>query len=379
MKNPFRYGVPVSGDFYFPRPVMVKQMLNYSRSGQKILFYGPRRFGKTSFLKEYSDTLKKEKITPVYIDLYPITSHRDFLTEISASIKESHILSTGQRIKDIINELFRIRPRLIVDGDTTALDMFVPSISDEDVRSAIEDTIRLLGNIHKEQPLAVIFDEFQKIAEIDDDGWLEASLRSEIQKQGNLSYIFCGSRRGLILDMFQNSSRPFYQMCTPIELPRMDKDFAGWIMTKLNSSGVTIDREMAIALLDKVDWNPNYAQMIAFHLVADNPEGAVTAEDIVAVLDDLCQLNGYTYTSLFDSLSLNAQKTLRLVAANRGQSPFSKKLLNKFDLTSSSVQAAIQGLVNKHILDDTSSGKNIIFDDPLFLRWIEQRFVKLEP
>ncbi len=166
-------------------------------------------------------------------------------------------------------------------------------------------------------------------------------------------------------------------MCTPIELPRMDEGFAGWIMTRLNSSGVTIDKEMATVLLDKVDWNPNYAQMIAFHLVADDSGGAVTAEKIVAVLDDLCQLNGYTYTSLFDSLSSNAQKTLRLVAMNRGQSPFSKKLLNKFDLTSSSVQAAIQGLVNKHILDDTSSGKNMIFDDPLFLRWIEQRFVKL--
>jgi len=374
MKNPFRYGVPVSGDFYFSRPTLVKQMLDYSRSGQKILLYGPRRFGKTSFLKEYSEVLIKKKIVPVYIDLYPITSHRDFLTEISTSIRDCRILSTGRKIKDLINNLFRLRPRLIIDGDTTALDMFVPSITDEDVKSSIEDTIRLLGKIHKDRPLVIIFDEFQKISEIDDDGWLEASLRSEIQKQEDLSYFFCGSRRGLILDMFQNSSRPFYQMCTPIELPRMDSDFAGWIMKKLKSSGIAIDRETTTVLLDKVDWNPNYAQMIAFHLVADSPEGPVNAEKINAVLDNLCQLNSYTYTSFFDSLSVTAQKTLRLIALNKGQSPFSKKLLFKSDLTSSSVQAAIKGLVNKHVLDDTSSGKNIVFDDPLFLRWIEKRF-----
>lgn len=377
MKNPFRYGIPVSGDFYFPRPRMVEQLLKYSKAGQKVLLYGPRRFGKTSFLKEFSSAIQKDRITPVYIDLYPTTSHREFLTELSSAIKESHILSTAQRIRDIINSLFRIRPRLMVDGDTTALDMFVPSMSDEDVRSAIEDTIRLFGKIQKEHPLVIIFDEFQKIAEIGDEGWLEASLRSEIQMQEDLSYIFCGSRRGLILDMFQNSSRPFYQMCTAIELPRMDRDFADWIMAKLNSAGVIIERETTIALLDKVEWNPNYAQMIAFHLVADNPGNAVSAEDIDMVLDNLCQLNSYTYTSLFDSLSLNAQKSLRLIAANRGQSPFAKKALLKFGLTSSSVQTAIQGLVNRHILDDTSSGKNIIFDDPLFLRWIEQRFFKL--
>jgi hypothetical protein len=114
--------------------------------------------------------------------------------------------------------------------------------------------------------------------------------------------------------------------------------------------------------------------MIAFHLVADNPGNTVSGEIIDTVLDDMCRLNSYTYTSLFDSFSLNAQKTLRLIATNKGQSPFAKKALLKFDMTSSSVQTAIQGLVNRHILDDTSSGRNIIFDDPLFLRWLEQEF-----
>lgn len=374
MNNPFRYGVPVSGVYYFPRPGMVKQMLTYAKAGQKVLLYGPRRFGKTSFLKEYSDSLKKNGITPVYIDLYPITSQRDFLTELSSAIRDSRILSTTERIKNIINGLFRLRPRLIVEGDATALDFFVPSLDEEDIKPAIEDAIRLFGKLHKDRPLAIIFDEFQKIAEIGDDGWLEGTLRSEIQKQGDLSYVFCGSRRGLILDMFQNSSRPFYQMCTAIELPSLGNDFAGWIAKKLAPAGVKIDKETTVELLDKVEWSPNYAQMVAFHLIADPSDGAVTAEDIDKVLDNLGQLNGYAYTTLFDSLSANIQKTLKLIAAKKEESTFSQRLTRDFGLTNSGIQSAIRSLINKHILDDTSSGRNIIFDDPLFLRWLKQRF-----
>lgn len=374
MKNPFRYGVPVTGEFYLPRPDMSRQLLKYATAGQKVLLYGRRRFGKTSFLKEHISTLKDNNITGVYVDLYPITSQRDFLLALTSGIKGSRLLSFSERVKTIIGDLFRLRPRLVVEDDGLALDFIVPSLREDDIKSAIEDTIRLLGKLNEGSPLAVIFDEFQKIAEIDDDGWLEGTLRSEIQNQSAVSYIFCGSRRGLILDMFQNSQRPFYQMCTAIELPRMDDSFAKWLEERLELAGLKLNTETAITMLDRVDWSPNYAQMIAFHLVADPPSGEITVADIDRVLDNLSQLNGYTYMTLFESLSANAQRTLRLIAINPGQSPFRQELMTAFGLTSSGVQSAIRSLVNKHLLDDTTSGGNIVFDDPLFLRWIQKTF-----
>jgi len=374
MKNPFRYGVPVSGEFYFPRPDMAKMMLSYVGAGQKTLLYGRRRFGKTSFLKECTNVLSEKGITSVYIDVYPITSRRDFLLAMAAGIKGSRLLSITERIKDAVGNLFRLRPRLVVEGDGTAIDFLVPTLGEDDIKSSIEDTIRLFGKLNEEQPVAIVFDEFQKIAEIDDDGWLEATLRSEIQNQGAVPYIFCGSRRGLILEMFQNPTRPFYQMCTAIELPRMGGDFAEWLREKLDAAGIKIDSETTTKMLDKVDWSPNYAQMVAFHLVADPPVGEVKVEDVDHVMDNLCRLNGYTYMTLYDSLSANAQRLLRMVAMNPRQSPFRQELMIKFGLTSSNVQSAIRSLVKKHLLDDTTSGGNIIFDDPLFLRWLQKTF-----
>lgn len=374
MKNPFRYGVPVSGEYYFPRPDLSKKLSSYILSGQKLLLYGRRRYGKTSFLKEYVSALEEKDIVSVFVDVYPITSLRDFLHALLSGIRESGVLSLTERAKKIVFDLFRVRPRIAVEGDSTALDFFVPSLKDEDVKSAIEDTIRLFGKLAEDRPLLIIFDEFQKIAEIDDAGWLEGTLRSEIQNQGAVPYIFCGSRRGLILDMFQNPSRPFYQMCTAIELPRLQKDFADWLLKKLVAAHVSIDRETSIAMLEKVDWSPNYAQMIAFNLVADPPDGSVGVADIENVLEVLCQLNGYTYMTLYDSLGANAQRLLRLAAENPGQSPFRQELMMAFGLMTSGVQSAIRSLINRHILDDTTSGGNIYFDDILFSRWLKTRF-----
>jgi uncharacterized protein len=375
MKNPFRYGVPVDHDYYFPRPDLIKTLLPYTLSGQKVLLYGRRRSGKTSFLNEYMSALQSQnKITSIFIDTYPITSLRDFLHALSKGIKDSGLLSLTDGLKRTITDFFRVRPRLTVDGESTSLDFFVPSLKENDVKAAIEDTIRFFGKIFEEQKVLIIFDEFQKIAEIDDAGWLEGTLRSEIQNQGEVPYVFCGSRRGLILDMFQNPARPFYQMCTAIELPRLRNDFAEWLEGKLQSAGVDIDRGMVFTMLDKVDWSPNYAQMIAFHLVANPVDEKVDENDIEQVLDAICQLNGYTYMTLYDSLGANAQRLLRLVAKNPDHSPFRQELMSTFGLTTSGVQSAIKSLVNRHIFDDTTSGGNVFFDDPLFSRWLRTKF-----
>lgn len=375
MHNPFRYGVPVSGDHYLARPKIVKKLMPYAQSGQNILLYGPRRFGKTSFLQEFSQALSRKKIKVIMVDVFPVTSHRDFLRALTGGLASADLMGLTDMIKEAARSFFRIRPRINVEPEGISLDFSVSTLDEEGIKAANEDTIRLIGKLHKKNPLMVFFDEFQKISEIGDKGWLEGMLRSEIQKQQDVPYLFCGSQRRLILDMFENSSKPFYHMATPIELPKFGHEFIDWLIKRLKIAGIGISNEVAESLMDRVAWSPNYAQMIAFHLVADPSDHPVSEEDIDRVLDDLCQLNGYTYKALFDSLSLNAQKTVRLAAMYPDKSPFSQEILREYGMSGSAVQAAIRNLVNKRVLDDSTSGGNLLFDDPLFFRWIQKSFI----
>lgn len=374
MHNPFRYGVPVSGQYYLARPKLVKKLTPYAVAGQNILLFGPRRFGKTSFLQEYASTLSKKEINVVMIDTYPITSHRDFLHSLIKGLESRKLKPFMKSIREVIDAVFRVRPKITVEADGIGLNFPIPALNDEEIKWAIEDTFKMIGKLNQKKKLAVFFDEFQKIAEINDKGWLEGTIRSEIQKQGDLHYLFCGSRRGLILDMFQNSSKPLYHMATPIELPKFGEEFISWLMKRFNIADIKITKEVTKHLLDLIDWSPNYAQMLAFHLVADSPNGPIKSEDIDKILDNLCQLNGYTYMTLFDSLSSNAKRIVRMNALNPDQSPFQQDLMRDYGLSSSTVQAAIRSLINKRILDDATSKGNLIFDDPLFLRWVQKSF-----
>ena len=374
MKNPFKYGVPVTGEYYLPRPFLIKKLTPYAISGQKVLLYGPRRFGKTSFLQEFATHLTKYSIHSIIIDLYPITSHSDFLHALTKAIKPYNIRSFMQFFKDTFSAIFRIRPKINLEPTHVSLDFSIDSMNSDDIKTAIEDTMRMLGEFHKKQKLMVLFDEFQKIAEISDNGWLEGTLRSEIQKQQDVPYLFCGSRRGLILDMFQNTQRPFYHMAIPIEFPRFNDEFIDWLKKRFTKAHLSISKSVIKYILDITDWSPNYAQMIAFHLIANHSHKEVIDKTIDSTLNEICTLNTYTYMTLFDSLSSNAQRLLRLAALNPGESPFKQELLQKFQLTNSTVQAALKSLINKRILDDSTSKGKLYFDDPLFLRWIQNAF-----
>jgi AAA+ ATPase superfamily predicted ATPase len=279
-----------------------------------------------------------------------------------------------QFFKDTLSILFRIRPKINVEPTNVSLDFSIDSMNSDDIKTAIEDTMRMLGEFHKKQRLMIFFDEFQKIAEISDNAWLEGTLRSEIQKQQDVPYLFCGSRRGLIVDMFQNRERPFYHMANPIEFPRFNDEFIDWLKKRFTKVHLSISKKIIKYLLDITDWSPNYAQMIAFHLIANPSHNNITNETVDSILNEICSLNTYTYMTLFDSLSSNAQRVLRLAALNPGESPFKYELLQKFQLTNSTVQAALKSLINKRILDDSTSKGKLFFDDPLFLRWIQNTF-----
>lgn len=374
MHNPFRYGVPVSGEFYLPRPEFVETLVQYALSGQNILLFGPRRFGKTSFLREYAAALINKGIEVVTIDTYPITTQRDFLHALAKGLGFKKLKSPGETIKGIVDAAFRIRPRVTIETEGLSLDFSIPALSDEEIKSSIEDTFKMLGKLYQKKKFAVFFDEFQKIAEIGDGGWLEGTIRTEIQKQGDIHYLFCGSRRGLILDMFQSSSKPLYHMATPIELPRFGNEFIEWFVKRFDIAKVNISKEVIKHMLDLVDWSPNYAQMIAFHLVADPADMPVQKKDIYEVLDNLCQLNGYTYMTLFDSLPANSKRLVRMIVLNPGKSPFQQDLMRRYGFSSSTVQAAIRSLMGRRVLDDAAPKGKLIFDDPLFLRWVKKSF-----
>ncbi len=339
-ESPFQFGSPVEGDFYLPRPDLESFVSQFVLNRIPVVLIGPKRFGKTSFLLNLLKKISQDTYLYILIDIFNITSHLDFLLQMLKAIKDAGLDS---------------------------------SISAEaDVKELIQDVFSRLSKLGKHLIFAI--DEFQKITEIEDGGWLEATLRTHMQQLKNTSFIFTGSRRSVIYDMLNNSSRPLYKFCQSIEFPSFGDEFTDWILERFKSVGISCDPDAIQHLRSLVQESPNYVQMVCFHLVALGKDN-INIEEIDNALKIVVQQNAYAYQTLLSTLTSTQQRTLRL-AAKEGKQIFAKELLAKYEIASgAALSSAIKALKEKEILDEEGAGRGtVVFDDPLFSIWLKTSF-----
>lgn len=372
--NPFRFGDPVEGDFYMERPDLENFVSQFLINRIHVVLIGPRRFGKTSFLL---NLLKKLNQTHsyVFVDIFNMTSHKDFLHQILRALKARE--GWVDSFKSLLHAIPKLRPKLSsqLDAQTGQVSMDftidMSSSNENDVKEMIQNVLSELSTLGKNLIFAI--DEFQKITEIDDGGWLEATLRTHMQQLRNTSFIFTGSRRSVIYDMLNNPTRPLYRFCQPIEFPSLGDDFTWWVMERFKRVGADCTKEAVEHLRKIVQDTPNYVQMVCFHLVALGKK-TITVQEINEALKIVVQQNAYAYQTLLNTLTSTQQRTLRL-AAKEGKQVFTKELLKKYEIQSSAALAsAIKTLKDKEILDEVTGKGSVTFDDPLFAIWLKNYF-----
>ena len=204
--NPFKYGQVVSNEDFCPRPELIKQLIRFAKSGQNVVLQGERRMGKTSLIHEafrHTNTFQL-----VYVDLLEIKTTDDLCRRMIKAIiaVENH----AGKLEKLIKSLSRLRPTISLDPftgqPTITLD---PRISLQP--DSIESVLDLVSDMRKQGPVIVVFDEFQDILNLPDSSQVLALLRSKIQFQGEIAYIYSGSVRNAMSDIFSNSDSPFFK------------------------------------------------------------------------------------------------------------------------------------------------------------------------
>jgi AAA+ ATPase superfamily predicted ATPase len=373
LQNPFRFGDPVHGDFYMPLPEFDQLVGKFIDNRIHTVLMGPRRFGKTSFVLRLLEEQEEQGRVCLFVDIFNITSHRDFLQQILRALRSKR--TWRERLKNWIETIPRLRPKLMVENEVTSglptFSLSTDVTDDKDVKETILDVFAAIERLGDQVVVAI--DEFQKIAEIDDEGWLEATLRTQMQQLSNTTFLFTGSRKSLISDMLNNQSRPFYRSCQTLEFPAVGEEFIDWIVNRFSLVGITCNREALHELRREVQNTPNYLQMACFHLVAMGVD-RVGLSEIRAVLRTIVSQNAYAYQTLLNTLTAVQQRSLRL-AAKVGSQVFAKDVLERYEISSAaSMASAIKTLKEKEILDEGSARGVVIFDDPLFAIWLREEF-----
>lgn len=365
--NPFYYGGTIKEKYFCNRVSELKVLKADMYSGMNCLIYAPRRFGKTSLvLKALNKLEKNENIKYVFLDLMYISTVDEFINAYFNLLAKSLDKPTDKVVK-LFKSVLKIRPNINVNFDVSGTPNFSLAFSPNETNQTLEDVLNIpLHFTKKGQKIVIVFDEFQEILNLD----IEAKLRSIIQQHSNeISYIFMGSKKSLLHNMFLDKSRPFYKSVKHFKIEEIAKDdWHNFIVKKFEDSNKKIGLDIIDKILQVTKGFPYYTQQFSYEIwnltdkVADEKLFSKVLKIILEREEDLFSIE-------LENLTPNQKKALKIVVEKNGENLYDEQYLAKFKIKSGSYQTALKGLIQKDILD--KNAKKYYFQDPLFEYWIK--------
>lgn len=352
---------------FIDREKTINELKQDLLSGQSVILYSQRRIGKTSLILELFSRMKGT--IPVYIDISGITTKRDIAKIIVLkTIEASH--TTIDRIIETVKEfLEKLKPKIIVENGKASIEIsYDRSVVDEGLIEALDLPQRIAEKRGKK--VIVAFDEFQEIALIDGEE-MEKLMRSRFQMHDKVSYIFAGSRKHIIREMFESKSKAFFKFGKMILLGNIPKEeFFVAIKNRFEETGKSIKGEFVNKILEITGGHPYYTQQLChelWYLTEKKVEESLIEESVENILSH----NNDAFELMWQSVRTNMQKSLLIGMCKEENANFySEDFIKKYELKSySHVQKCLKALEKKEIIENNN------FTDIFFKEWIRGRFV----
>ena len=223
----------------------------------------------------------------------------------------------------------------------------------------------------------VAIDEFQQILYYTDRN-VEAALRTQIQQCPNANFIFAGSQRHLMSEMFLSPARPFYQSVVPMSLYPISLErywaFANPQFAKNGNRQVTY--KVVETVYQRFEGITANVQRMMNMLYMLTPKGETCDIDMIdRAIDTYLQLSSEYYAELLRQMPEKQRNVFLAIAAEgRVRSISGGKFAHKYHLPSaSSVVSAVKGLLEKDFITQTDNVYYVY--DRFFQLWLEKQSV----
>jgi hypothetical protein len=370
--SPFKFGRVVTGDSFINRKDEKSRIRSNILSRNNTIIISPRRWGKSSLMRQLASEMESGKIKFVFLDIYNIRTEEDFFTAYSREI----IKATITRKEEVLNTAKKFFKKIVpvISFKIDPLHDLSLKFNWEEAKEAIDEMIDLPEKIAKDKGLKIIvcIDEFQNIARLRDYEKLEETLRSYWQLHEQVSYCLYGSKRHMMVDIFNRESRPLYRFGDIIMLGKIKEEhWIDFIISGFKDSGKSIPPDLAGILISTAGNLPEYVQQLAHHTWSLT-ETMADEHILNYAIEMVRNSNSIFYQEICDDLS-NTQLNL-IKAVFQGETQFtSAEVMKKYNLgTPRNVSKNKEILEAKDIVD--FSAEPVQFNDPFFKTWFQMTF-----
>lgn len=372
MENPFIIGKAAEGDYFINR-VEDRRRLNANLThGINTVIISPRRWGKTSLVKNVLSSIDDERFLTVFVDVFRCKSEYEFYRNFSTCVIKQTSSKIDECVETVKTFLSGITPKFSFGSDP--LNDFSLSFEWNERDDAEDEILSLPQKIaeKKGKKIIVCLDEFQQIAEFPSSVDFQKKLRSVWQHQQDVTYCMFGSKKHLMENFFSNKSMPFFKFGDMMFLKKIEiTEWIPFICRNFSNTGKSISEKQAERICNVTACQSSYVQQLSW-ITWYKTEGITTDKNIDSAIDDLLEQNKSFFQSDVEQLTELQYNFMRAVADGVTQGFTRKDILRKYRLESSAnVQAIKKAMISKDLIYMDDDG-NTQFNDPLFSLWVRK-------
>lgn len=369
--NPFYTGTNIPDEYFCDREQETARIIAMIENGTNVILKSPRRIGKSSLVNHiFRHKEIVRKYNTLYVDIFGTRNMAEFNREFQNVFMSSTFAKTRvglERIKEILKnpylslELYpNGMPKSLQLGGDGTNPLFIPV---REIFNFLEGTQR---------PNIIVFDEFQVIQSYPEKA--AAIIRSFVQQSSNTHFIFSGSSRRLLTQMFENSNEPFYRSAEPIDLKPISFDaYSAFAEKNFDAFGKSIEKDACDLVYYLFSANTYDMQSVMHTAFMLAPNGGVCTRNTVEdSINSILDARDGEFREAMNSVSNERDRRTLFCIASEGLASklTSSSMMKKYGLeNASSVQNSLRSL--------SSDSVNLIRKAGRFTYTLSNRFLEL--
>lgn len=358
--NPFLISGYHSPEYFCDRKQETAKITDGLHNGRNITLIAPRRMGKTGLIRHTFQNINNQdsKIITLYMDIFSTQSLGDFVKLFANTVLGKLDSNPKKALNRITRFIRSCRPIFTIDELTG-----IPKVTIDVVPSEEENTLKEIFDYlsSSEKRCYIAIDEFQQISEYPEQG-VEALLRSYTQFVTNVNFIFAGSKKHIMQEMFTSSKRPFYQSSQIITIDAIEKEeYANFAIKHFSENNITLPKKIFDSIYDKYDGHTWYIQVMLNRLYGFHRD--VNEELVNYAISEIISDYSYSYADLMKAYPSSNIRLLKAIAKEGCvKEILSGNFITKYRLrAASSVSTSLKKLTENELVYKTNKGY-IIYD-----------------
>lgn len=326
--------------------------------------------GKTGLIRHAFHRMEAEKQAKCYyVDLYKTDSLASLVEQLANVVLGSLDTNEEKVIKKITTFFKSLRPLFSFDS-LTGVPTFMVDVKPEWAEHSLAEIFSYMEQ--SGQQCIIAMDEFQSIADYGDRN-VEALLRSHIQQLTSVHFIFSGSQRHVLENMFASANRPFYQSTQILNLYEIqEQSYYEFAKEKLSDHGQQLNADVFGHLYQKLAGHTWYVQVL-LNCLYESGERLISLDVIDDTLTRVVDENEATFQTFMRLVTPTQAKLLRAIAKEGSvQQALGQSFISQHHLgATSSIRSALKILVEKELVLDAQGNYQVY--DRFFALWLQRQ------